>query len=550
MKNTVLKTIAVAIMISMAGCNDFLDINDNPNAPINTNAAKLLPSIQLAVTYGVDNGGGGLSAYTGFLTQQYVVRGNMNDYQPLAADFSNSVAWGNFFTNALPDIERIINISTESQDWQYVGVAQILKAYSYSVMVDMWGDVPYFNAAKGITDLYPAFDPGDKIYDDLFLLLDQGIANVAKTSTAKPAADDLFYGGNMDRWRKFAKTLKLRLYNQVRLVKDVSVPVKQLLADNDLIGSAADDFQMKFGTSFSPDNRNPGYSQEWQESGSNYQINPYFYEIMKSIDTFGHKGLQFGVSDPRISYYFFNQLKAGAKDSDAQNKCAYCPSRTGTSFLSLFSFSFNIDPNEGFDQGKSRTIAGLYPIGGRYDDGKGGIASNASTLASGRVSGTGIAPQRILTFYQRKYIEAELAIAGISGGDARALLSSAIDASFAKVNEIAADASAPLIAEGAVNTYRDAILAKYDAADATGKLEIIMTQKWIANFGYAVDNFNDFRRTGFPRMHDGNTDSNPVTVRKFDYVMTLPYQITDLVTYGDTRLKQRNIYADKVFWAK
>jgi len=537
-------------MISVAGCKDFLDINDNPNAPTTSSAAKLLPSVQLAVTYGVDNGAGGLSAYTSFLTQQYVVRGNLNDYQPLAADFSIANSWGNFFTNALPDIQKIIDQSTELENWQYVGVAQILKAYSYSVMVDMWGSVPYFNAAMGAEDLYPAFDSGDKIYDDLFLLLDQGIANVAKTSNIKPAADDLFYGGNMDRWRKFAKTLKLRLYNQVRLVKDVSGPVTQLLTENDLIGSSADDLQMKFGTSFSPDNRNPGYSQEWQESGSNYSINPYFYEIMKSIDTFGHKGLQFGVSDPRIPYYFFNQLKAGAKDSDAQNKCAYCPSRTNTSFLSLFSFSFNIDPNEGFDQAKSRTLAGLYPLGGRYDDGKGGIASNASTLSAGRVSGTGIAPQRILTFYQRKYIEAELAIAGVTGGDARALLSSAIDASFAKVNEIATEASAPLIATGDVSAYRDAVLAKYDAADATGKLEIIMTQKWIANFGYAVDNFNDVRRTGFPRLHDGNTDNVAVTVRKFGYVMTLPYQITDLVTYGDTRLTQRNIYSDKVFWAK
>ncbi|HEY5825091.1 MAG TPA: SusD/RagB family nutrient-binding outer membrane lipoprotein [Cyclobacteriaceae bacterium] len=550
MKQLILKTIIGAVLIGVSGCKDFLDINDNPNAPTTSTAAKLLPSAQLAVTFAVDNGGGGLSAYTAFLTQQYVVRGPLNDYQPRAVDLSVAGSWGNFFTNALPDIERIIKQSTELEEWQYVGIAQILKAYSFSVMVDMWGDVPYFQVAKGAEALYPAFDPGDKIYDDLFLLLDEAIANLAKPSSLKPASDDLFYGGNMDRWRKFAKTLKLRMYNQVRLVKDVSAPVKQLLAENDLIGSNADDFQMKFGTSFSPENRNPGYSQEWQESGSNYQINPYFYEIMRSIDTFDHKGIQFGVVDPRIPYYFFNQLKVGSKDSDAQNKCAYCPSRTGTSFLSLFQFSFNIDPNEGFDQGKSRTIAGLYPLGGRYDDGKGGIASNASTLSSGRVSGTGTAPQRILTFYQRKYIEAELALAGVSGGDARALLSSAIDASFAKVNDIATDAAAPVITGAAVITYRDAILAKYDAADATGKLEIIMTQKWIASFGYSVDNFNDFRRTGFPRMHDGNTDNNPVTVRKFGYVMSLPYQLTDLVTYGDTRLTQRNVYTDKVFWAK
>jgi hypothetical protein len=550
MKKIVYKIVMVAALAVASGCQDFLDINDNPNAPTQVTANKLLPSVQLAVTYAVDNGAGGLSSYTSFMTHQYVVRGNMNDYQPQAIDFPVGLAWANFFTNALPDIEKIIAQSTEKENWQYVGIAQILKAYSYSVMVDMWGNVPYFNASKGAGELYPAFDPGDKIYDDLFLLLDEGIKNVAKTSVVKPAADDLFYAGNMDRWRKLAKTLKLKLYNQIRLVKDVSVPVNQLLTENDLIGAATDDFQMKFGTSFSPDNRNPGYSQEWQESGSNYSISPYFYEIMRSIDTFGHGGLQFGTVDPRIPYYFFNQLKAGAKDTDAQNKCAYCPSRTNTSFLSLFAFSFNIDPNEGFDQSKSRTIAGLYPLGGRFDDAKGGTAANAATLAAGRVSGTGIAPQRILTYYQRKYIEAELAITGVTAGDPRALLIAAIDASFAKVNDIATDAAAPVITAAAITTYRNAILSKYDAASVAGKLEIIMTQKWIASFGYGVDTYNDYRRTGYPRLHDGNTDTLPITVRKFGYAQSLPYQNTDLVTYGADRLTQRNIYTDKVFWAK
>jgi hypothetical protein len=550
MKQIIYKITMIAALAVASGCQDFLDINDNPNAPTQVSASKLLPSVQLAVTYAVDNGAGGLSSYTSFMTHQYVVRGNMNDYQPQAIDFPVAVSWANFFTNALPDIQKIIDQSTEAENWQYVGIAQILKAYSYSVMVDMWGSVPYFGAAKGAGDLYPAFDPGDKIYDDLFLLLDEGIKNVAKTTVVKPAADDLFYGGNMDRWRKLAKTLKLKLYNQIRLVKNVSAQVNELITENDMIGASADDFQMKFGTSFSPDNRNPGYTQEWQESGSNYSINPYFYEIMRSIDTFGHGGLQFGTVDPRIPYYFFNQLKAGAVDADAQNKCAYCPSRTNTSFLSLFAFSFNIDPNEGFDQGKSRTIAGLYPVGGRYDDGKGGTASNAATLAAGRVSGTGIAPQRILTYYQRKYVEAELASAGVTAGDARALLGIALDASFAKVNEIATDAAAPVIAAAAITTYKNAVLAKYDAADAAGKLEVIMTQKWIANFGYGVDTFNDYRRTGYPRLHDGNTDALPITLRKFALVASLPYQNTDLVTYGPDRLTQRNIYTDKVFWAK
>jgi hypothetical protein len=154
----------------------------------------------------------------------------------------------------------------------------------------------------------------------------------------------------------------------------------------------------------------------------------------------------------------------------------------------------------------------------------------------------------ILTYFQRKFIEAELASEGVTAGDPRALLILAMDAAFAKVNEVALIGNAPAISTGARDAYKTAVLTLYDAASATGKLEIIMTQKWIANFNYGVDSWNDYRRTGFPRLHDGNTDGLTITVRKFDPVATLPYPLGDLVTYPN--LQQRNIYTDKVFWAK
>jgi hypothetical protein len=547
--NRYIKIVIVAtVALFASSCKDFLDINRDPNQPTSASASQLLPSAQLAIAYAVDNGIGGLSSYVGSYVHHYTVRGNNNDNQPLNNDFAINVSWANFFTNGLPDLNTIIEQETKNSNWPYVGIAQILRAYASSVLVDMWGDVPYFQATQGAKAIYPTFDGGDLIYDDLFVQIDLGIANLAKPSNAvPPTSDDLFYGGNLAKWRKFAKTLKLQLYNNVRLKKNVSEPVNALLTENDLIGGIADDFQMAFGSSITPENRNPGFNSEWSEGGARFYIDPYMYEIMRSIDTFGHGGLQFGVVDPRIPYYFFNQLRTGQAP---QNPCAYCPARTSTNFLSIFSYSFNIDPNEGFDQGRSRTLPGLYAVGGRFDDGNGGIASNISSLPVGRVSGPGTVPQRILTFFQRKYVEAELAIAGVIPGNARDLLIAAMNASFEKVNEVATIGSAPAITPAAITNYRNAVLARYDAATTEGRLEIIMTQKWLANFGYSVDSWNDYRRTGYPRLHDGNTDNLSLTVRKFAPVATLPYQLTDLVTYGPSRLTQRNIYTDKVFWAK
>jgi hypothetical protein len=201
-------------------------------------------------------------------------------------------------------------------------------------------------------------------------------------------------------------------------------------------------------------------------------------------------------------------------------------------------FSYNIDPNEGYDQGTSQTVIGLYPCGGRYDFGTGGAAN---------FNGVGDVPQRILTYFQRKYIEAELALTGVSNGNARTAFEDAMQLSFDKVNEVAANAGVPLIPQSEIDTYMNSILALYDAADNAGKLEHILTQKWIASFGYSIDAYNDYRRTGFPVLHDGNTDNLNVTVRTREYALTFPW-ISTMLEVNPNAPAQKTVSTYRVFW--
>jgi hypothetical protein len=416
------------------------------------------------------------------------------------------------------------------------------------VAVDLWGDVPFSQAGLGSANPYPSYDSGEDVYAGIFTMLDEAIANF--NQDAPPVNSDLFYAGDPDQWRKLAKTLKLKLLNQVRLVQDVSAEVTALVTEGDLILNIGDDWQLPFGTIISPENRNPGFVQEWTAGGSFYNIDPYFFETMFGDDTFFPGGNIFqGIVDPRIPYYFFNQL-AVADDATAQNPCAYCPSDSNTPFLSIYAFSFNIDPNEGFDQGRSRTISGLYPLGGRYNDGAGGTAANATTLTAGQVTGPGNVPQRVLTSFQTKYILAELALAGFTwtgsiSTNPKMLLTEAINDSFAKVNEIAPLGSAPAISPADISNYLAAVLAVYDGGGS--ELQVIMTQKWIASFGYGIDSYNDYRRTGFPVLHDGNTDNLVVTNRTRSFPVSFPHELTDLTTNPNAP-PQRVIATDRVFW--
>jgi hypothetical protein len=74
-----------------------------------------------------------------------------------------------------------------------------------------------------------------------------------------------------------------------------------------------------------------------------------------------------------------------------------------------------------------------------------------------------------------------------------------------------------------------------------------MTEKWIANFGSPVDIYSDQRRTGFPILHDGNTDTEIVTERTRDWILSLPYSNADLDLYLNPPA-QRNPYLARVFW--
>jgi hypothetical protein len=184
-------------------------------------------------------------------------------------------------------------------------------------------------------------------------------------------------------------------------------------------------------------------------------------------------------------------------------------------------------------------------MGGKFDDGTGGQAANASTLTAGQVTGPGNVPQRLLTSFQTKYILAELALAGLAPGDPRDYLDDAITDSFAKVNEVAAFGSAPVLSITAITNYKNAVLAVYDAGG--DELQVIMTQKWIASFGYGIDAYNDYRRTGFPVLHDGNTDNLAVTVRTRNFPVSFPHELQDLITNPNAP-PQRVISLDRVFW--
>ena len=484
---------ALAMLVApVTGCKRFLDVNKNLNDPTAVPVSLLLSNCERNIAANIALGSG-LGGTMSIYTHQTTGRVGADRYG------AGSAGWDGLYT-AIANLNVIIKQGTAETRYVYAGIAKILKAYAFSILVDVYGDVPFSEFDQfepGIKQ--PHFDKGKDIYPQLFALIDQGIADINNTApnASKPAADDYIYKGNTANWIKAANTIKLKLYTQVRRVQDVSTQVKALLATPaNLINSQAESFMMPYGPFGTTDDRHPAYGDYNATQRGGQLFSPWLYEIMKGRNA----NILNGISDPRIPYYIYNQKSAlGGNNPTPENCTEY---RDG-GFITIL-FGSNGNCRDGSNS-NTYSLLGLYPAGGRYDDGA-AIAINTITAIK---AGTGALPHQFITYADRLYLEAELIHEGLALGNEKTVFSNALDASFLQMDYIITNfikpssagtpQTVPAIATlPATATYKTAVLAAFDAGNAAKKLEYIMTEKWINRIENPVDSYTDYRRTGYP----------------------------------------------------
>lgn len=496
--------ILLAFFILLAGgCKkDFLDINTDPNNPSKATLALLLTHVEKAMADGMGFSGG-ISDITSVYMMQRSTRENPDQYGINGGSFYTYSPWNYMYSGPLQDIELMINQAEAEENVTYAGIGKICKVFLISHMVDIWGDIPFSEANKLDADNngYPKFDKSEDIYPALFKMLSSGIADLTNTTATNkviPSGDDVIYAGNKAKWLRAAKTLKLKLLNQVRLVQDVS---GQVNIPSDSLIQSGEDFEFVYHSKSTPDERNPGFLDYEAGQRGDY-MSPWFYEILKGYNP----EIFTGIVDPRIPYYFYNQLKK-TQDPREGNPTEY---RDG-GFVSIVFGSISKNRDHATDG--SMTVHGVYPVGGRYDDGGGAKVTGNH--------GTGAAPYRFITYADRLYIQAELANVGLIADNN--YFKTALAASFKQVDHVVTlvNPAAALTAQAAPPTmwvptavapvppaaattgwkvidYIAKVTALYDAASTVKKLEYIMTEKWISQFGCNADTWTDNRRTGFP----------------------------------------------------
>jgi hypothetical protein len=494
MKFSYIKIIMVfSGIVAVSSCKKMLDINKNPDAIPDSNSpiAQLLTSAQVNLGF---EGGSDLYRYSTVIMQQMSGEASQPNqtyeyyrYNITGSDENN--VWSSIFSSTLSDLELIIKKATADGSPYYAGIAKILKAYEYSLVVDAWGDVPYTEAQQLSENTAPHYDDDATIYPKLITLLSDAVTDLnAASSVLTPGTNSVIYPGTFStvktNWIKLANTLRLRLLLHYSK-KDPSFTVAQMTtlinAGGPFMASNADNFQHPF---FAVANQRNPISQ-FEVSRPNYLFADARMLALMNAKT-----------DPRRPFYF-TDFPWGSGTYVGVSAAAPPPT-ANNNYSRIHTFL------------RGAVTAGTVPP----------------------FTYSGAAPQRMLSFAEYNFIRAEAALMGAPGSSAQQFFTDGITASMQEAGVSAANITAYLTANGTL------------IGTNAQKLQQIIEEKYIALFGVSVEPWTDWRRTGYPALA---VPANAITsVTAVPRTLFYPQSEIDL---NPNHPPQKNAsLQDKVFW--
>ena len=509
--------ILFAGIVLFGSCKKDLDINKDPDRIPDSNSpiAQLLTSAQVNLGF---EGGSDLFRYTALLAQQmsgFASQPNQTYeyYRHNITGSDQNNLWSSMNATTLNDLELIIKQGTASP--YYTGIAKVLKAYEYSLMVDTWGDIPYSQAQQLTGNTQPGYDDDATIYPKLNQLLIDAVTELNATSSVlTPGTNSVIYTGAFatvkTNWIKLANTLRLRLflhYSKINPSSAVSNITTLVNSGALFFASNADNFSMPFYDV--ANQRNPIATFEVSRPN-------YLFADQAML------GLMNAKLDPRRPYYFTSFPYQGVSLPFIANTSAATVAGNVLTFGSTTGIVVNmIISGVNIPYGTIATAVTPTTVTLSNNVTGAGVSSGAAinirpavftgvsaiappaapnnnysrihTFLRGAVTGgvgpafiySGAAPIRMVTFTEYNFIRAEAALLG-APGSAQAFFTAGITASMQDVGVNAID----------IADY----LALYGTLSGTTAQQIrqIIEEKYVALFGVSVEPWSDWRRTGFP----------------------------------------------------
>ncbi|OAQ39067.1 hypothetical protein A5893_10350 [Pedobacter psychrophilus] len=525
--------LAASSLFLFSACDNYLDINDNPNQATSATPDLVLPAAINATA----SGSVGFNAYGNDLVGYTVNAGGFGGFGSVWTYNYVNTEFQGLFTGSyanLRDYQYVFDQTNGNKNLIYSNaVSRIMKSFVFERLVNTYNDVPYFDALKSSTNLTPKYDAAPLIYQDLVAQLDTAITaitlaqSVSSTSLDAPvaisSASDPLFKGDMNGWKRFANTLKLRLLIKMSGVANLSSFVTTKFASfNTTLGVITDDAIVQ-----------PGYSKVDGKQSPFW--NTYGFTVVNVVSGTGRSRLP--------SRFLLNFYSNKINDS-----------RRGA--LTFRGFPSPVINQLGFEPPSGQLLA---PTGasvwylGVANSGLDGLG-----LIKGATAGT-----PILLGAEASFLLAEANLKGFISGLAATAYRAGIERSFTFVNKDVNNTSAKTAATIAteVTAYiSDNVgnrLVDYAASTTDAqRLEAIITQKYIAlNLIGGFEAWNEFRRTAYPTITNGSANAT-LSFASTQSTSTRTDKLPARILYPQDELQKNaanvptgiNQFTSRIFW--
>lgn len=280
--------------ILLGACSkDWLDVNKNPNGATKVEAKYLFG---YAITsWSGNRTGGDYSLPISLATQLYSVDdewGHGEDRYDISP-YSLGNTWKAYYATVSANLKDAIKLAEAQGANNTVAQNKIVFANVMYEATVTFGDIP-FSEAWGNQNS-PKFDSQQEVFNQLLNVLDEALAQI-DTNSEKIVTEDLYFSGNMDKWKQFANSLKLKI---AFLMVDKDPSKASLIGDllkkeNELCTESSSNVTFPFYNTSG--HKNPKYRLLEKYNGGK---NTWFYGSDVVID-----GLMKPYNDPRLEKYF------------------------------------------------------------------------------------------------------------------------------------------------------------------------------------------------------------------------------------------------------
>lgn len=473
--------VLLAVVSVFTACtDDFENLNSNPNQPETVSGDLILPTIII-------------DPATSWLGNAAWNNGNVAMQISSVNNFTtfDQMGWGggywDVFYRGLRDVGNLMAIADETGNNGYKAVAMIMRAWMGHVLTDQYGDVPFSQAAKAKEgNVTPVYDAQESIFNSI--LADLEAADDLLANVNSSISGDLLYNGDLNKWRKFANSLRIRVLMRLENKRGgatVGTEIQNIINSKPIFESNEDNAIVPY-LATAP-NQNPRFSGR-VGGFDEKRMSKTAEDRMKSIN------------DPRM-FVFFRPV------ANQDTIAAYFGSDLPVSVQGATNqkdFLLNAYYND------PESVKQYYPTFKGLPNGL--SESNAINFNGSRQNQSRLGeiirelPNGVdmtyMDYAELSFILAEAAQKGYISGDAEAFYLNGVNAAFAKFDVIP-DPS-----------YFDQDGVKL-SADRETALDQIAVQKWMGLFYCGMEAYFDWRRTGRPEITPGpdNLNANRVPLR-------------------------------------